>query len=121
MIIPNIHNKEKFWEHVQYLWRVHKDKLISDSILIESERISWKLSEYPIPCACTGPDGEMFYSWDRAEHHLEVEIIEGAPTELFYRKRNPTGGSEETWFEEIEVGAPLPEKFISYMNLIHNE
>src|SRR5262245_21798744 len=27
----------------------------------------------PVPAACTGPDGQMLYTWDRDRHHLELE------------------------------------------------
>jgi hypothetical protein len=42
----------------------------------------------PVPSASTGPNGVMFFSWDRDEHHLEVELLPGGIAELFYRNRN---------------------------------
>src|SRR5438034_355379 len=44
-----------------------------------------------VPDARPGPNGELLYSWDRDEHHLELEIFLDAPAEFFYE--NDTRGS----------------------------
>lgn len=67
----------------------------------------------PIPAACTGPDGKMFYSWDRGKHHLELEIIPGQPAEFFYRDRE-TG---YLWGEDYTVGDPLPAEAVQKLKL----
>jgi hypothetical protein len=67
----------------------------------------------PIPAACTGPDGEMFYSWDRGRHHLELEIIPGQPAEFFYRDRE----TEQLWAEDYIIGEPLPAEAIRKLQL----
>ena len=68
----------------------------------------------PVPAACTGPDGEMFYSWDRGHHHLELEIIPGKPAEFFYRNRE----TEELWGEDYIVGNALSAEAIHKLKLI---
>lgn len=42
-------------------------------------RLAWDASDcrLPVPAACTGPDGQMFYSWDAGRYHLELEIVPG--------------------------------------------
>jgi hypothetical protein len=76
----------------------------------------WKASRYtmPVPAACTGPDGEMCYSWDRGPHHLELEIIPGRPAEFFYRDRS----SEQVWGEDYEIGERLSDEAVAKLNLL---
>ena len=63
-------------------------------ITIETANKSWQVwlmlkenVDLPAPSAATGPDGIMFYSWDKGEHHFEVEIFPDDSTEFFYRNR----------------------------------
>ena len=46
-----------------------------------------------VPGAIRGPDGQLMLSWDVNEHHLEMELFQDKPAEVFYRNRN----TEETW------------------------
>lgn len=71
----------------------------------------WKATGYAIniPAACAGPDGKMFYSWDRGRHHLELEIFPGAVAEFFYRDRE-TG---TLWGEDYRIGDPLPSEAVA--------
>ncbi len=71
--------------------------------------------QIPIPAACTGPDGEMLYSWDQGRHHLELEIIPGKVAEFFYRDRE----TEQFWGEDYVVGDPLPAKVIQSLHLFN--
>lgn len=66
-----------------------------------------------IPAVCTGPDGEIFYSWDHGRHHLELEIIPGEPPNFFYRDRE----TEQYWGEDYTIGEPLPTKVIATLRL----
>jgi hypothetical protein len=75
--------------------------------------LSATAGDMPVPAACTGPDGEMFYSWDRGRHHLELEIIPGQPAEFFYRDRK----AEEFWGEDYTIGNPLPARVIEKLPL----
>jgi hypothetical protein len=57
-----------------------------------------------VPDACSGPDGQLLYTWDRGRHHLEVELVPGGPDEFFYRDR------ESGWIAgtDRDPGGPLP-------------
>jgi hypothetical protein len=98
-------------KHLSYLQKVSRGE--SPAISVQTARIAreaWLAIrqatdfEMPIPAACTGPDGQMFYSWDKAKHHLELEIFPDMPAEFFYRNRQ----SNELWGEEYVIGEPLP-------------
>jgi len=69
--------------------------------------------EIAVPAACTGPDGEMFYSWDSGRHHLELEIIPGKPAEFFYRDRE----TEMVWGEDYIIGTSLPAAVVDKLSL----
>jgi hypothetical protein len=98
-------------EHMRYLDEVSAgdDPLIT-SITATLAAQAWEQvraatgDTMPVPSACTGPDGQMFYGWDRGRHHLELEIIPGKPADYFYRDRQ----TNECWGEEYTVGDPLP-------------
>ncbi len=62
----------------------------------------------PVPDAAPGPNGELLYTWNKEEHHFELEFIAGAPMEFFYRNRN-TG---KFWGIEYSQGEDLPEEAI---------
>lgn len=111
----------KHWKHVKYLVEVSTK---GDTPLISRQTASrakeaWmailEATDYrmPVPAACTGPGGEMFYSWDRGRHHLELEIIPGGPAEFFYRDRE----TEDLWGEDYEVGTTLAPPMIEKLNL----
>jgi hypothetical protein len=75
----------------------------------------WKATDckMPVPAACTGPDGEMFYSWDCGRHHLELEIIPGKPAEFFYRDRE----TEYFWGEDYNIGESLSPEAVEKLKL----
>ena len=58
--------------------------------------------ELPVPSASAGPDGMVFYNWDRGRHHLDVEIRPSHSVDYFYRDR-VTG---QTWIEEYATADP---------------
>lgn len=62
----------------------------------------------PPAAACSGPDGVMFYSWDRGRYHLEVEILPDNTAEFFYRDRE----TEEFWGVDITIGDPIPAEIV---------
>jgi hypothetical protein len=66
----------------------------------------------PVPAACTGPDGQMMYVWDKGRHHLELEIAADGTAEFFYRDRQ-TG---ELWGEEYRPGAQLAAEIVAKLN-----
>lgn len=96
----------------KYLWSVRGDSAegrISDALAAEAfdvwnrllETTHGRLSD---PAACTTGDGRLIFTWDRGVHHFEVEFINDAPCEMFYRNRS-TG---ELWGEDYRSGGSLP-------------
>lgn len=73
---------------------------------------AWKaLSEVtqrslPVPDAAPGPNGELLYTWDKAEHHLELEFARDGSAEFFYRNRE----SGQLWGAEYTTGALLSQE-----------
>ncbi len=57
------------------------------------------VNRMPTPDVCTGPDGQIRYSWDMGRDHLEVDFIPGKPAEWVYRD-SVTGCS---WRENREI------------------
>lgn len=53
--------------------------------------------EAEIPDACTGPDGMVGLSWNRNEHHLEVDIHPDGDLEFYYCNRETL----ESWEAEV--------------------
>ena len=112
----------KHMEHMQYLARVSTGE--RTPITPETAELArnawfqiWKASgsRISVPAACTGPDGEMFYSWDRGRHHLELEIIPGEPAEFFYRDRE----TEDYLGVDYTVGQPLPSGIAAKLGLFY--
>jgi hypothetical protein len=104
------------WEHKNFLTRVSTGERPpitreTASLATMAWHLIWKASDYtmPVPAACTGPDGKMFYSWDHGRHHLELEIIPGQDAEFFYRDRE-TG---QLWGEDYRIGDPLPAEAVA--------
>ena len=81
--------------------------------LIVWNEISKTLRALPVPDAAPGPEGQLLYTWNRGEHHLELEIFPEAPAEFFYYNR----ASEETWQEDYRVGEPLSEAALARLSL----
>lgn len=97
-------NIKKIKEHLNYLNDISKS-LISKQTAILAEKVWWVVwastnESIDVPSACTGPNGKLFYEWNRGVHHFEIEFIPDKPTELFYRNRE-TG---ELWNEEYIEG-----------------
>lgn len=55
----------------------------------------------PVPNASAGPDGMLLLTWDRGEHHLELEFLVDSTASFFYFNRNTHGA----W--EIEYTKPV--------------
>lgn len=92
--------------------------LITTETATQARRAWWAVWEatgfaLPVPAASSGPNGEMFYSWDRGRHHLELEIISRQPAEFFYRNR-VTG---ELWGADYIIGDPIPVDAINKLKL----
>jgi hypothetical protein len=100
-----------FWEHTKFLLEV---STVGEHPPITREvagfahqawREIWIASDFqmPIPSACTGPDGQMFYSWDMGRHHLELEISPDMSALFFYRDRQ----TAQVWSEDYHLGEHL--------------
>ena len=66
-----------------------------------------------VPDACPGAVGQILYTWDRAEHHLEMEVFPEGPFELFYRNRL----DGRLWSCDITPGAEVPAEACPYLEL----
>ena len=106
------------FKHLRYLKEV-TGKYINLETATRARRAwkaIWEAGNYamPVPGACTGPDGQMFYGWDHGRHHLELEIIPGqAEAEWFYRDRE----TELYWAEDWVIGDPLPLEAVEKLRL----
>ena len=107
-------------EHLTYLQEVSQgdEPAITPQTASLARRTwlqAWEASLFklPVPAACTEPDGKLLYTWDRGDHHFEVEFIPGKPTELFYRNRS----SGELWSDDLAIDANLPQAAIVKMRL----
>lgn len=111
---------EKHRQHREYLQRVSTNNA-PPLITPATAKKSWDLwlalrkavgTSMPIPSAGTGPDGVMFYSWDKGDHHLEAEIYPERNTEFFYRNRH-TG---DLWGDDY-AGGTFPAELMSKLRL----
>jgi hypothetical protein len=66
-----------------------------------------------VPDACPGPDGELLYTWDRGEHHLELEIFAESPAEFFYEN----DASGEVGEAAFVVGESVPAEVVPRLRL----
>lgn len=49
----------------------------------------------PMPNAGIGPDGDvLLYTWDKNEHHYEIEVFANGDIEYFYFNRQTSESSE---------------------------
>lgn len=103
-------------EPISWLCRVLSDSLIT------AETAAWAAFAWgqvqgmtdfrmPTPAACTGPDGEVFFGWDRWRYHLELEIVPDRAAEWFYRVRMV----EETWLGYQGRGDPIPDRVFAVL------
>lgn len=103
-------------EHLSYLREVSRGegKLISVQTARQAALAwldCWEATGYaiPLPAACTGPDGQMQYTWDRDDYHLELNFSPSEAPSFFYRHRQ-TG---ELWMVDYtpgELGPDVVEK-----------
>jgi hypothetical protein len=103
---------------IDYLDRIAADRLITPEMALLTWDAWNKLSvatenTLPVPDACPGPDGELLYTWDHEEHHLELEIFPDQPAEFFYRSRR----SSELWECEYVIGESLPNDTLARLQL----
>src|SRR5262249_29443328 len=99
-------------EHLSYLREVScgASSLITQQTAREAAFAwlhCWEATGYalPVPAACTGPDGQMQYAWDRDDDHLELNISPTEGLSFFYRHRQ-TG---ELWMEDYTTEGLSPD------------
>jgi len=114
----------RHWRHVAFLREASRgDHAAITPQIARQLMIAWSYirrvtqNRMPVPAAMTGPDGQMFYSWDRGHHHMELEIIPDEPAFFFYRDRR-TG---KTWSEDYVVGDRLSADVISRLELFYQD
>jgi hypothetical protein len=107
-------------EHLTYLDRVTSGPLpaIAKQTAFQAEELRGYLQivaggSLPMPAACTGPDGELAYYWDRGRHHLSLTVIPNQPVEFFYRDRE----TEQIWGEDYRIGDELPRQVVDALSL----
>jgi len=66
------------------------------------QAISRNVAFAPAPQAALAEDGTFVMSWDRGQHHLEIEMLANGSFEWFYMD---SGGSSREGEEEQPVGA----------------
>lgn len=126
--IPTLTAKAKHLK--SYLNLLVHENLVSKNIADSAWEL-WQglddhfLGELPVPTASPGPDGQILYTWDQGEHHLEIEFVVNEPATMFYMNRttefceeyrlgNILGVKDEgfKWFRvfivKFRAEAPLP-------------
>jgi hypothetical protein len=67
----------------------------------------------PVPDACPAADGSIFYTWQREEHHLELQVMPEGPAEFFYT--NEATGA--LWECEYTLGEPTSAELLDKLRL----
>jgi hypothetical protein len=104
---------------VDYLYGINDQELVTPRLA----RLAWQdwtslsngmSNALLVPDACPGPNGELFYTWDRDGHHLELEIFPDAPAEFFYEN----DGSGEVWEATFAIGEPVPPEALDKLQFV---
>jgi hypothetical protein len=66
-----------------------------------------------VPNACPGDEGDLLLTWDRDDHHLELEFVQGSPAIVFFTDR--TRGMP--WESEFHADASLEPRLFSALAL----
>jgi hypothetical protein len=87
--IPSWPESDEEVEHREWLDRAKGDGLATENAHAAAHRLWDELFRMGLstPAACTGPNGEVFYCWDKSEHHLEFEVFGNGAVVGFYRNR----------------------------------
>lgn len=103
-----------------YLFKLKNEGVISEQTYMKAA-LAWGsiilASRRALPPADVAPgdDGSVLISWDREEHHLEVEVFPGdGPNELLYGNRL----TNEVWSCELPATEALPRVARSKINLL---
>jgi hypothetical protein len=107
---------------VKYLGSISKGRPGERSISPSTALLAYNLWVYlwsatgfklPVPDACPGPDGQLLYTWDQGEHHLELEVFPEGASEFFYSNRV----TNELWECDYRVTQPLPAEALVKLDL----
>jgi hypothetical protein len=66
-----------------------------------------------VPNACPGDEGDLLLTWDRDDHHLELEFVRGSPAIVFWADR--TRGMP--WESEFHADVPLEPRLFAALAL----
>jgi hypothetical protein len=103
---PQPHQVKEFARH-QRLFNYLVQIITAKEIAGDTANRAWKAWEnlskasdktLSAPDAAPGPNGELLYTWDKAEHHFELEVFPTGGAEFFYRNRT----SGELWDAEYD-------------------
>lgn len=106
-------------EHLDFLDRMAAQNVVSGHVA-ECAREIWIRARQetgnrlPIPAATASEEGHIRYCWDRAEHHLEIEIPRIGPPEFFYRNWI----TDEACDADVTLVHAFPEQVLQYLNRI---
>ena len=97
-----------------YLDRIYGRGFISADVRDDALRAWGALSAAThnaliVPDACPGDEGDLLLTWDRDDHHLELEFVRGSPAVVFWADR--TRGMP--WESEFHADAPLEPRLLS--------
>lgn len=67
----------------------------------------------PVPDAGAGPDGEILFTWNRDDHHFELEIFPDQHGEFFYLNYR----TDEMWECEYRLENAIPDKVKTTLKL----
>lgn len=103
---------------LEYLRRAAAERAISWDTATQAWNIWLRLNEIvserlSVPDAAPALGGQLIYTWDRGEHHLEVEIFPDAPSEFFYLNRE----TDEDWAADYIIGNAFPGELIEKLQL----
>jgi hypothetical protein len=91
-----------------YLNALVNEKIVSSPLASTAWRW-WQNAEgqfvgqLPVPSAAPGPDGQILYTWDKGENHLEVEFCGAEPATLFHMNRITGAASERTLSDHLKA------------------
>lgn len=122
-MIKMIQNDLECQEHIDWLFEMHSQGTI-DSEMHARALLLWFIlrdkskQRIKIPASAAGPDGGIFYSWNKGIHHLEAELNTGnQAVELYYRNRE----TNQSVLYDYILGSKIPEDFQEYFEIFYKE
>jgi len=102
-----------------YLDRIQLDGFISVEVkrkaLLMWQRLYSVLgARLSVPDACPDEDGQILYTWDRGEHHFEVEIAPDGDVGFFYMNRIQLS----SWERNIAFEQKIPAEVHAVLRLL---